>query len=45
MKNIVRFTFRLPDKLYKKLKGEASDMGMSLNSLIIAKLWKGVKNV
>lgn len=30
-----RFTFRLPDELYEKLKKEASEQGFSLNAFMI----------
>lgn len=34
-----RFTFRLPDGLFEKLKNKADKQGLSLNAMILQILW------
>lgn len=34
-----RFTFRLPDSLFEKLKNKADKQGLSLNAMILQILW------
>lgn len=36
---MVQTTIRFPEKLYKKLKKEAKNRGMSLNAFVISMLW------
>ena len=38
----VRFTFRLPNELFNKVKFEASKQGVSVNALILQILWDWV---
>lgn len=38
----VRFTFRLPNDLFKKIKLEAHKQGFSVNALILQILWDWV---
>lgn len=33
-----QITLRIPDKVYEALKGEAADMGLSVNELILLKV-------
>ena len=40
----VRFTFRLPNDLFKKVKLEASKQGFSVNTLILQILWDWVNS-
>ena len=39
----IRFTFRIPGRLYNKLRDIADDLGVSLNALILQILWNWVK--
>ncbi|WP_447497973.1 Arc family DNA-binding protein [Clostridioides difficile] len=41
----VRFTFRLPAPLLKKIKNRASIEGSSMNSLILHILWDYIQEV
>ena len=34
-----RYTFRMPDALYRKLQERADDLGVSMNALILQILW------
>lgn len=38
-----RFTFRIPETTFSKLKEEADKRGVSLNALILQILWDWVK--
>lgn len=38
-----RFTFRIPKKLLDALKGEAEEVGVSVNALILNILWDWAK--
>lgn len=38
-----RFTFRLPDKLYDKIKAEADEQGFSINALMLHILQEWIK--
>ena len=35
----IRFTLRLPGQLFDKLRAQAEQMGISINSLILQILW------
>lgn len=35
---MIQTTIRMPEKLYQKLKEEAKEMGVSVNSLMITRL-------
>lgn len=37
--NRTRFTFRIPDELFKQLKENADKLGVSVNALILQILW------
>lgn len=36
-------TFRIPDKLYQRLKKEAREKGISMNAYVINMFWKMMK--
>lgn len=36
----IRFTFRMPEELFERLKSEAQNRGVSVNALILQILWK-----
>lgn len=38
-----RFTLRLPEKLFESLGKEATEVGVSLNALILQILWNWVR--
>lgn len=38
-----RFTFRIPEELYVRLKEEAEKQGVSFNALILQILWQWVR--
>lgn len=39
-----RFTFRMPSSLFKNLKKEADNHGLSLNAMILQILWEWMGN-
>lgn len=41
--NRARFTFRMPETLYRELEKRADGIGISKNALIIQILWKFIK--
>lgn len=41
--DMTRFTFRMPEAMYSKLKEEAKRLGVSVNSLILQILWDWAK--
>lgn len=40
-----RFTFRLPDSLFEKLKNKADKQGLSLNAMILQILWDWMEDI
>lgn len=36
---MIQTTIRMPEKLYKEIKREAKEQGVSVNSFIITNLW------
>ena len=42
-KNIIQTQIRLPENLYKEIKQEAEEIGVSMNSHLIELLWIGIK--